>query len=194
MPEATPRSQFLSALQARLNPTAEWGAFRPGSRPAAVAAVLYTSQGEWHLPFVRRRADLPDHPGQVGLPGGGVHPGELAWEAAAREVEEEIGLPAAALQPLGAGEVIYASVSNYCVVPFVAWTEDPEKAFEHDPGELDGVLEIPLARLLADDEWLPGPEAWMGRYFMWEGVPVWGLTERILAGLLPKLRAALYGA
>ena len=107
-----------------------------------------------------------------------------------REVEEEIGVPAAGLTPLGAGAPIYASVSNFNVVPFVAWSPDPELAFNHDPGELDGVLEIPLAQLLDDALWVAAAEGWMGRYFMWEGVPVWGLTERLLADLLPKLREA----
>lgn len=191
--ESTSQDQFLAALRAALLPVDAWGAFRPGSRPAAVTVVLYQSGGEWHVPFVVRRADLPDHPGQVALPGGGVRPGEEAWAAAAREVEEEIGVPAGALTPLGAGKAVYASVSNFTVVPFVAWSPDPELAFEHDPGELEGVLEIPLRRLLADDAWQPGPEPWMGRYFPWAGVTVWGLTERLLAGLLPVLRTALGG-
>lgn len=192
-PESNPHDQFLERLRPLLQPVDGWGSFRPGSRAAAVCAVLYRSQGEWSLPFVRRRADLPDHPGQVALPGGGVHAGESAWEAAAREVEEEIGVPAAALTPLGAGAPVYASVSNFNVVPFVAWSPDPELAFNHDPGELDGVLEIPLARLLDEEAWLAAAEGWMGRYFLWEGVPVWGLTERILADLLPRLRSALEG-
>lgn len=183
--------QFLRALSSLLMPVDAWGAFRPGSRPAAVTMVLYRSGGDWHVPFVRRRADLPDHPGQVALPGGGVRPGEGAWQAAAREVEEEIGVPADALTALGAGAPLYASVSNFSVVPFVAWSPDPELAFAHDPGELDGVLEIPLRRLLDEAEWKPAAEAWMGRYFLWDGVPVWGLTERLLADLLPKVRQAL---
>ncbi len=57
-----------------------------------------------------RRPDLPDHPGQVALPGGTVKPGEDAWRAAAREVEEEIGVAAADLEPIGAGAAIYLTV------------------------------------------------------------------------------------
>lgn len=189
--ESNPGDRFLSELRRRLLPQDGWGAFRAGSRPAAVTAVLYRSAGAWHVPFVRRRTDLADHPGQVALPGGGVRPGEGAWEAAAREVEEEIGVPAGTLRPLGAGPSVYASVSNFHVVPFVAWSPDPELPFEHDPGELEGVLEIPLEQLLRDELWLAATETWMGRYFLWEGVPVWGLTERLLADLLPRLREAL---
>ena len=190
-PYDKPSDRFITALEAMLLPLDGWGAFRPGSRPAAVTAVLYRKGGEWHVPFVRRRADLADHPGQVALPGGGVRPGEGAWEAAAREVEEEIGVPAGGLTPLGAGPPVYASVSNFSVVPFVAWSPDPELAFEHDPGELEGVLEIPLERLINDELWLEAAESWMGRYFEWDGSTVWGLTERLLLELLPRFRRAL---
>src|SRR5438067_11622301 len=124
-------TDFLANLEHLFSPINAWGEFRRGARPAAVAFVLFERDGAWKVPFVRRRADLPDHPGQVALPGGGVHPGEGAWEAAAREVEEEIGVPAGALTPLGAGATVYASVSNFCVVPFVAWSPDPELAFNH---------------------------------------------------------------
>src|SRR5438309_2512189 len=120
-PSPPPPDSFLAALSSLLLPVDEWGSFRPGSRPAAVCAVLYRRHGVWHVPFVARRADLPTHPGQVGLPGGGVEEGESAWAAAAREVEEEIGVPAAELLPLGAAAPVYAAVSNFCVVPFVAW-------------------------------------------------------------------------
>ena len=156
-----------------------------------MTAILYEHAGAWHLPFVTRREDLTDHPGQVALPGGKVEPSEDAWAAAAREAKEEIGVPAGALVPLGATPPVYTSVSNYSVVPFVAWLPAKE-AFVHDPGELEGVLEIPLDRLLAEEEWIEfeAERAWMGRYFPWNGSVVWGLTARILADILPVLRSA----
>src|SRR5947209_619632 len=127
--------RFLAELRARLSPVDSWGSFRRGARPAAVAAVLYKRAGQWQLPFVRRRPDLPDHPGQVALPGGVVRSGEDAWAGAAREVFEEIGVPAGNLQPLGAGDPFYTAVSNFSVVPFVAWLPDPEPVFVHDTRE-----------------------------------------------------------
>ncbi len=143
------------------------------------------------VPFVRRRADLRDHPGQVALPGGGVEQGESAWEAAQREVAEEIGVPAGRLEPLGAGEPIYAAVTNFSVVPFVAYLPEPVESFVHDVRELDGVLAIPLDRLLDDSAWLESEEPWRFRYLAHEQSVVWGLTERIVYGLAPKLRQAL---
>jgi len=184
-------TEFLARLEHLFHPIEGWGEFRRGARRAAVVFVLYESGGLWKVPFVRRRADLRDHPGQVALPGGGVHDGESPWEAAQREVEEEIGVPAGRLAPLGAGDPIYAAVSNFSVVPFVAHLPDPVPTFVHDPSELEGILEIPLDRLLDDSAWLESADPWRFRYLAHEEGVVWGLTERIVAGLAPKLRQAL---
>lgn len=184
-------ADFLKRLEHLFHPIDGWGDFRRGARKAAVAFVLYRANGRWMVPFVRRRADLRDHPGQVALPGGGVQAGESAWMAAQREVEEEIGVPVGRLVPLGAGDPIYAAVSNFSVVPFVAYLPDPVPTFVHDERELEGVLEIPLDRLLDDSAWLQSGDPWSFRYLAHEEGVVWGLTERIFAGLAPRLSAAL---
>jgi len=182
---------LLERLERLFRPVDGWGSFRKGARQAAVVFILYRQAGRWMVPFVRRRADLRDHPGQVALPGGGVEPGESAWDAAQREVAEEIGVPAGRLQPLGAGDPIYAAVTNFSVVPFIAYLADPVESFVHDIRELEGVLAIPLDRLLDDSAWLQSDEPWRFRYLAHEGSTVWGLTERIVYGLAPKLRQAL---
>jgi 8-oxo-dGTP pyrophosphatase MutT (NUDIX family) len=186
-------TDFPARVEHLFNPIDAWGEFRRGARQAAVTFILYDVRGRWMVPFVRRRADLPDHPGQVALPGGGVRAGESAWEAAEREVAEEIGVPVGRLRPLGAGEPIYASVTSFSVVPFLAHLPAPVPAFVHDRRELDGVLEIPLERLLDDTAWLTSGAPWRFRYLAHEESVVWGLTERIVYGLAPGLREALSG-
>jgi len=181
----------LDRLERLFKPVDGWGEFRRGARHAAVVFVLYRQAGRWMVPFVRRRADMRDHPGQVALPGGGVRPGESAWDAAQREVAEEIGVPVGRLVPLGAGEPIYAAVTNFSVVPFVAYLPDPVESFVHDERELEGVLAIALDRLLDDSEWLESDTPWRFRYLAHEESVVWGLTERIVYGLAPRLRQAL---
>ena len=182
---------FLDRIERLFSPIDAWGEFRRGARRAAVTFVLYDVHGRWMVPFVRRRADLPEHPGQVALPGGGVRDGETAWQAAEREAEEEIGVPRGSLRPLGAGEPFYASVTNFSVVPFIAHLPAPVPVFVHDARELDGVLEIPLDRLLDDSAWLTSGSPWRFRYLAHEESVVWGLTERIVAGIAPRLREAL---
>ena len=182
---------FLARLEQLFRPVDAWGEFRKGARRAAVVFVLYRQAGTWMVPFVRRRADLRDHPGQVALPGGGVEEGESAWAAAQREVAEEIGVPVGRLVALGAGDPIYAAVTNFSVVPFVAHLPDPVESFVHDVRELEGVLAIPLDRLLDDEAWQVSDDAWRFRYLAHDQSVVWGLTERIVFGLAPRLTQAL---
>ncbi len=184
-------TDFLARLERLFHPIDGWGEFRRGARRAAVVFILYEADGRWQVPFVRRRGDLRDHPGQVALPGGGVHDGESPWDGAQREVAEEIAVPAGRLVLLGAGDPIYAAVSNFSVVPFVAHLPDPVPAFVHDSSELEGVLEIPLDRLLDESAWSESGDPWRFRYLAHEESVVWGLTERIVAGLAPKLSQAL---
>jgi len=184
-------TDFLTRLERLFHPIDGWGEFRSGARRAAVVFILFERDGRWTVPFVRRRGDLRDHPGQVALPGGGVHAGESAWQGAQREVTEELGVPPGRLVPLGAGDPIYAAVSNFSVVQFVAHLPDPVTDFVPDPGELEGGLAIPLDRLLDDEAWLESSGPWRFRYLAHEKSMVWGLTERIFDGLAPKLRQAL---
>jgi 8-oxo-dGTP pyrophosphatase MutT (NUDIX family) len=182
---------FLGRLSSLLLSVEDWGTFRTGAREAAVVAVLYRREGALYIPFVARRADLPIHPGQVGLPGGRVKEGETAWAAAARETDEEIGVPAGDLVPLGAGAPLYAAVTNHSVVPFVAWLPAVRPRFRADPRELDAVIEVPLARLLDRSEWREGPLPWFGPNLPVGDTAIWGLTARLLAGILPAISAAL---
>jgi 8-oxo-dGTP pyrophosphatase MutT (NUDIX family) len=187
-----PIQTLPDALRHHLRPVDGWGSFRVGARPAAVVAALFEDGGEWHLPFVARRNDAPDHPGQVALPGGRVKAGESAWDAGARETAEEIGADAETLIPLGAGDPIYSAVSNYSVVPFVAVVDGRRPAFVHQVTELDAVIEIPLLQLLAEESWMDAdPGSWLGRHFPWQDRIVWGLTARILQDLFPRFRATL---
>jgi 8-oxo-dGTP pyrophosphatase MutT (NUDIX family) len=190
-PDGPPTNPLVDRLSSLLVSFENWGRFRAGAREAAVVAVLYRREGALYIPFVARRADLRSHPGQVGLPGGGVKQGETAWAAAAREAEEEIGVRASDLVPLGAGPPVYAAVTNYSVVPFVAWLPVEGVRFRPDPRELDAVLEVPLTRLLDQAEWREGPQPWLGRNLPVGNTTIWGLTARLLAGILPAVSAAL---
>ena len=197
-PAPNPDRPFLERVEQLLLPVDAWGELRRGARAAAVTLILFEEGSAWHVPFVNRRPDLPSHGGQVALPGGTLKPGEAAWAAAQREAAEEVGVAEGTLRPLGAGTPIYASVSNFHVVPFVAHLAGPRPAWIHDQRELEGVFEVPLAKLLAEEHWIEAapdqPERWIGRHFPWQDRVIWGLTARILQDLLPPIREALTAA
>ncbi len=191
-PSITNGSPLSQKLSAELQPHDQWGEFRPGARPAAVTLLLNLSQGRLTFPLVRHRPDARDHPGQIGLPGGGVKPGEEAWQAALREIEEELGVPAASVVPIGAGPVTYTAVSNYCLASFVAALPGPDPTFEPDLDELDGLIEMPLETALDPASWQVNSERpWMGPFLVHGDVVVWGLTSRVLRGLLPAIARGL---
>jgi 8-oxo-dGTP pyrophosphatase MutT (NUDIX family) len=68
-----------------------------GRHGAAGMLVAAPADKGWHV-LLDERADWVHHGGTVGVPGGAIHPGERAIEAALREVAEEVqGLDAAPL-------------------------------------------------------------------------------------------------
>ena len=65
-----------------------------GRRPAGggVAGALSRSTRSAGILLTKRSSALPQHRGQVSLPGGAVDPGETIEQAALREAHEEVGL------------------------------------------------------------------------------------------------------
>jgi len=120
---------------------------REDRRRAAVALVIGTAalSGEPCFVLTRRAKTLGSHAGQWALPGGRRESGENLIDTALRETQEEVGIE------LGADAVLgwlddYATRSGYVITPVVVWHEGPF-AFTHDPREVAGVFEIPVAEL-----------------------------------------------
>jgi 8-oxo-dGTP pyrophosphatase MutT (NUDIX family) len=161
-----------------------------GRTDSAVLVPLYESaDGEVHAVFTRRRDDLKRHAGEISFPGGRRDDGESLERTALREAHEEIGLPPAAVDVLGALEPTPTFVTNYAIYPFVGLIEP---GFEWVIGEAEvaEVLELPLETLRA---------AYAERRLVRRGIPfrtptyevdgnlIWGATGRILQDLLARL-------
>ena len=161
-----------------------------GRIDAAVLVPLYLDGGRLHAVFTRRRDDLRRHAGEISFPGGRQDPGEADLRRTAlREAEEEIGLPADAVELIGALQPTPTIATNYAVYPFVGLIE-PGRTWTPSAAEVDAVLELPLDRLRAGSE---------RRRLRRRGVPfrtdvyvvdehlIWGATARILADLLRRI-------
>jgi nucleoside triphosphatase len=67
-------------------------------RRVIVVGLVHNGSGEWLL--CRMPPERGVFPGQWGLPGGGIEPGEEAEAALRRELREEIGLEVSDVEPL----------------------------------------------------------------------------------------------
>ncbi len=142
----------------RFDPDLSYGRHRgpsgPGSRSAAVVALLYPHRGQWHLPLILRPTSMTDHAGQISLPGGRNDTGETPERCALRELHEELGVPPGQVTILGRLRSILVFASNHCVTPLVATCRGrPE--FHPNPAEVDRLFEVPLTSLLNESRWQP---------------------------------------
>lgn len=160
----------------------------PGARLAGGLLLLFPLRDRPHVLLTVRSRDLPNHKGQVSLPGGTLEAGEIPRDAALREAHEEAGIDPAHVRVLGELSPLYIPVSGFTLHPFVgAATERP--AFRAEPGEVDRLLEVPLDRLrdpacLGRDERELLGRTRRVRYFDVEGERVWGATAMVLAEFL----------
>ena len=163
----------------------------PGPRQAAVLVPLFVDgAGAAHAVFTVRRADMRRHAGEISFPGGRRDPGDADLRTTAlREADEELGLPAAGVELLGALQPTPTFVTGYAIYPFVGLIE-PGFAWVPQEREVAAVLELPLAAVRAGHR---------RRRLVRRGMPfrtdayeagghlIWGATARIVADLLDRV-------
>jgi 8-oxo-dGTP pyrophosphatase MutT (NUDIX family) len=156
-------------------------------QPAAVLVPIIDRADSPTLLMTVRASHLRRHAGQISFPGGRLeaHDADVV-SAAMRETEEEIGLTAAAIEPIGflADHVVQ---TGYRITPVVALLQ-PGLTLRPDGTEVAEVFELPLAIALSAanyrvarrtirevevDTW----ELSFGQY------NIWGATAGMLANL-----------
>ena len=166
---------------------------RGGRTHSAVLVPLFQdASGDLHAVFTRRRADLRSHAGEISFPGGRRDDGETLIETALREAWEEVGLPAAHVDVVGALAPVGTFVTNYAIYPFVGVIE-PGFAWVMQETEVAEVLEFPLDDLVAGHSIKRLVRRGMAfKTDVYEMGPhmVWGATARILADLLRRLEVS----
>jgi 8-oxo-dGTP pyrophosphatase MutT (NUDIX family) len=165
--------------------------------PAAVLVGLRGHADGARVLLTRRPETLRQHAGQISFPGGRVDAGDADPLAAAlRETEEEVGLPASAITPLGWLDP-FATITGFHVWPLVAQL-DPEVRLQPNADEVAEAFEVPLDFLLDPANARDVAVEWRGHTrtlveFRWGRHRIWGATAAMLLNLRERLRAAAGG-
>ncbi len=158
------------------------------ARPAAALLLLFPADGAVRLVLTVRSSRLPNHAGQVSLPGGAVDAGETIEAAALREAHEEIGVEPASVRVLGRLTPLHIPVSGYLLHPVVGVT-DERPVLRLADAEVEQVIEPALDRLLdpACVRRAPNLHDRLFQdvpYFALDGLMVWGATAMVLSEFL----------
>jgi 8-oxo-dGTP pyrophosphatase MutT (NUDIX family) len=158
-----------------------------GRTDSAVLVPLFTdAAGDVHAVFTKRREDLKRHAGEISFPGGRRDDGETLMQTALREAHEEVGLPPAAVEIVGALAPVGTFVTNYRIYPFVGVIE-PGFEWIAQETEVALVLEFRLDDLVAGHSlkrMVRRGMAFKTDVYEVDGHMVWGATARILGDFL----------
>lgn len=193
----------LAAVRAALENSLPGTTVEEGGRKptAAVLMALFEAGGDTQLLFIRRSHRMSRNPGEIAFPGGRIDPGEEPLQAALREADEEIGLAPGDVEVLGRLELIERPRAPVAIVPFVGVLGEPPH-LRPNPDEVDGVITVPVARLLTDgvyweELWNPTGVAPIPIPFFSDAELlgedlIWGASARMLTELLTGISQAAH--
>lgn len=162
-------------------------------RAAAVLILLYPDGEDVRLPLTVRSDALPNHRGEVSLPGGATDPEDDGPAATAlRECHEELGVDPRSIAVWGTLTPLYIPPSNFSITPVVGWRAEPPQ-LQVNLQEVSAVLTVSLRELLDPER--VRVEQWNRRgmdmhvpFFDIADHKVWGATAFVLSEFVARLR------
>ena len=178
---------------------------------AVCIPLLKNASGGYDVLFEVRAATIAHQPGDVCLPGGMVEEGETPWEAALRELQEELLLNKDQICYLGDMDKLYTG-SRLIMYSFAAEVTEYQNTFS--PAEVDEVFHVPLEFFLHTEPKCyitrarvePGEDFpydlicggreynWRSRkedvcFYQYEGHVIWGLTAKVIRAFAEVVRS-----
>jgi 8-oxo-dGTP pyrophosphatase MutT (NUDIX family) len=160
---------------------------------ASVLLPLFIKDGHYWLLLMRRANTVEYHKGEVSFPGGVVDEKDDNLERTAkRETFEEIGVREDDIEILGQLDDMTTITSRFIVHPIVGIVPFPYK-FRINKKEVEHLIEVPLRFFLDPSQ----PRSFSMQYkgesfetpaFIYEGIVIWGATERILENFISVIR------
>jgi len=184
-----PEAESAGPTDDDLNPGLGQAVPLPPLRPAAVLIAVALRETPSVI-LTLRTPHLSSHAGQIAFPGGKRDAGETAADTALRESEEEIGLTAEFVEPIGYLD-LYRTRTGFAVTPVVALIR-PGFQLRPNPAEVEDVFEVPLAFLLDEANHLTHSRRWQGMDRYYYAIPyreryIWGATAGIIRNLHQRL-------
>ncbi|AJJ12596.1 NUDIX domain protein [Yersinia rohdei] len=180
-------SEFISRFQLQ---QPQPGSYSTNNHHAAVLIPIIC-RPEPTLLLTRRSDNLRKHAGQVAFPGGKADPQDCSLiETALREAQEEVAIPASAVQVLGQLAPLDSS-SGFQVTPIVGLVPD-NIVFHANEDEVADWFEIPLREALSLSRYysLDIHRGGINHriYLSWyESQFIWGLTAAIIRRLAQQV-------
>ena len=165
----------------------------PPLKPAAVLIPLVNREVELTVLLTQRMPHLAAHAGQVAFPGGRIESSDRdPVQAALRETEEEVGLPADHVCVIGQLDT-YVTGTGYEITPIVGLVRVPYP-MRLDPSEVADAFEVPLAFVVDTANHERHSREFKGRvrsFFVlpYPGRYIWGATAGMLVNLAEVLSA-----
>ena len=156
-------------------------AVEPHPKKAAILVMLYPKHNETYILMIKRALHLKSHAGEIGFPGGVYEKDEdkSLLATALRETQEEVGVQVEASQVIAQLPIVNTRL-GFEITPFVS-VFSAAMEFKLQEDEVEEILEIPLASLLATQQRDVSfsPEQDMVMYWFKQN-RVWGASAQIL--------------